>query len=588
LSSYLIVDVGDLKTRVALIEERGGRHILRGVDEAGTTVEPPALDVNLGIEKAVENLEASTRLKFTIPEEAADRFLCTSSSGGGLHMIVAGLVSIMSAESGKRAALGAGAHLIDVFSIDDGRQKFQRVERMRALRPDMFLLTGGTDGGAVKQVVDMAEAIGTAGIKPRFGGEYKLPVVFAGNVETRDEISETLGEERHALKMVDNVRPVIERENLGPAREGIYNAYMEHIIIHSPGYGDLSKRVDERIIPSQAAIGEILHAYALERRVSLLGVDIGSATTDIYSVHNGVFNRSLNADLGMRYGLGNIMKEAGAKKILRWLPEEIGEGDLRDTLWNMMLRHADQFTAQENLIRSAAAREAIRLGFESHRTIASRLKGTRIPRTISDIFDQALVDSFLSDMTAFRVIVGRGRMLSTTSHMQAAQILVDGVQPEGVTEIYLDKLGLLPHLGILSRVDMKAAYQVLNEEGLTSLGSCIAPRGTSKVGEEVVTITLDEPDGSKTVKTLNSGEYVTIPLEAGAEADVEIRPTKRYDVGLGRGKVLNARVIGGSVGLIVDARGRPMNVYPRDSGISEWHEVPVTKVGEPNMDDGGH
>jgi len=588
LSSYLIVDVDDLMTRVALIEERGGRYILRGVDEAGTTVEPPALDVNLGIEKAVENLEASTGLKLTIPEETADRFLCASSSGEGLHMIVAGLVSIMSAESGKRAALGAGAHLIDVFSIDDGRQKFQRVERMRALRPDMFLLTGGTDGGAVKQVVDMAEAIGTAGIRPRFGGEYKLPVIFAGNVDTRVAISETLSEKRHALKMVDNVRPVIDRENLGPAREGIYNAYMEHIIIHSPGYGDLSKRVDERIIPSQAAIGEILHAYALERGVSLLGVDIGSATTDIYSVHNGVFNRSLNADLGMSYGLGNIMKEAGADKLLRWLPEEIEEADLRDTLWNMMLRQADQYSAQENLIRSAAVREAIRLGIESHRTIASRLKGTRIPRTISDIFDQALVDSFLSDMTAFRVIVGRGRMLSTTSHVQAAQILVDGVQPEGVTEIHLDKLGLLPHLGILSRVDMKAAYQVLNEEGLTPLGTCIAPRGTSKDREEVVTITLDEPDGSKTVKTLNSGESVTIPLEAGAEADVEIQPTKRYDVGLGRGKVLNARVIGGSVGLIIDARGRPLKVFPRDSGISEWHEVLVTKVGEQNMDDGGH
>jgi len=135
---------------------------------------------------------------------------------------------------------------------------------------------------------------------------------------------------------------------------------------------------------------------------------------------------------------------------------------------------------------------------------------------------------------------------------------------------------------------MKAAYQVLNEEGLTPLGTCIAPRGTSKDREEVVTITLDEPDGSKTVKTLNSGESVTIPLEAGAEADVEIQPTKRYDVGLGRGKVLNARVIGGSVGLIIDARGRPLKVFPRDSGISEWHEVLVTKVGEQNMDDGGH
>ena len=187
-------------------------------------------------------------------------------------------------------------------------------------------------------------------------------------------------------------------------------------------------------------------------------------------------------------------------------------------------------------------------------------------------------------MTAFRVIVGKGRMFSTTSHVQAARILVDGIQTEGVTEIHLDKLGLLPHLGILSRVDKQAAYQVLEEEGLTPLGTCIAPRGASKEGEEVVTIVLDEPDGSKTVETLKSGELMTIPLEAGEEADIEIRPTKRFDIGEGRGKPFYTRVIRGSVGLIVDARERLMNEYPRDSGVSEWHDVPGTDHGKSMLD----
>ena len=569
--SFLIVDVDDLLTKAILIEGRDGHYMVKGMGEAMTTVEPPILDVTIGVKNAINNLEETLGLPLLhrggVAKEGretttgVDIFLCSSSSGGGLHMMVAGVIGMISAESAQRAALGAGAFLMDLFSIDDRRVKYEIVERMRSLRPDIFLLAGGTDGGAVKQVIEMSELIKTADVKPRFGAEYKLPIIYAGNVEIRKKVAEVLTEDQYALKMVENVRPAIDKENLGPAKEGIYDAFMEHVIVHSPGYQKLMERIDEPIIPTQAAIGEILYAYALEQGANLIGVDVGGATTDVYSVFDGVFNRSLNADFGMSYGVCNIMKEAGVDNIIRWIPVEMGENEVRNIIGNRMVHLADPHSPEELLVQHAVAREAIRLGMEHHKTIATRLKGISFRRTISDIFDQDVEDTYIKNMMKIDIIVGEGRVLSSAPRMeQAALILLDALQPEGITEVMLDKHGTMPHLGMLSKVDREAVLEILTRNCLSKFGTCIAPKGVAKEGEEVMRILMRRADGTEVEDRATFGELKTIPLEEGEHADVEILPARRFDVGNGRGRSLKTRIAGGAMGLIIDARGRPMVV----------------------------
>ncbi len=578
--SYLIVDVDDAFTRAILVESSDGRYVVKGMGEAGTTVEPPDLDVTVGVKNAISELEESTGLRlmprFGIVKERREAagdvnlYLCSSSSGGGLHMMVAGLIGMMSAESAQRAALGAGAFLLNLFSIDDGRQKYERVERMRSLRPDIFLLAGGTDGGNVKQVVEMSEVIRTADVKPRFGAEFKLPVIYAGNVEIRKEVAEVLAEDQYAIKMVDNVRPILEKENLGPAREGIYDAFMEHVIVHSPGYDKLIEWIDEAIIPTQAAIGEILYAYAKEQGANLIGIDVGGATTDVYSVFNGIFNRSLNADFGMSYGICNIMKEAGVENILRWIPVEIDENEVRNIIGNMMIHLAEPRSKEELLVQHAVAREAIRLGMVHHKTIATRLRGVHIIRTISDMFEQDVEKTLIKNMMKINMIVGKGRVLSSSPRMeQAALILIDSLQPEGITDVMLDKPGIMPHLGMLSKVKREAALDILTRDCLSKLGTCITPKGVAKEGEEVMRVLMRRSDGTEVKERATYGELKTLPLEVNEIAEVEILPTKRFDVGNGRGKSLKTSVTGGIMGLIIDARGRPMALSERE-GLGKW------------------
>jgi uncharacterized protein (TIGR01319 family) len=569
---YLIVDIGNTLTKAAFVEKTDGSYHIRGVDEASTTIDPPDLDVTVGVKNAVIKLGQGLGVRVWDAERPSKdhRFLCSSSTSGGLHMMVAGVISMISAESAQRAALGAGALLMDVFSKDDPRPEYEMVGMMMSLRPDMFLLAGGTDGGAVDQVLDMAELVKTADVRPRFGSEYKLPVVYAGNIEVRKDVTNTLSEDKYATRVVENVRPVIDKENLGPAREGIYDSYMEHVIIHSPGYNKLVDWVDRSIIPTQAAIGKLLYTYAMERGVNLVGLDIGGATTDVYSVFNGVFNRSLNADIGMTYGISNIMKQAGINNILRWIPAEMDERTVRNIVGNMMIHQPEYLTPEEALVQQAAVREAIKLGVDHHKGIARSLKGVLVKRTISDIFDQYMEATYL-DMMKTQVIIGCGRVLTHgRTGERSTMLLIDALEPEGITKIMIDRSSIIPHLGMLLEINQEAALEILSKECLHMLGTCVAPRGITKEGEEAMKIRMTMADGVMIHDEVSFGELKTLPLGVREVAEVVVTPTRRFDVGRGKGRSIEAVVTGGEKGLIIDARGRPLKIPKNKEVLEEW------------------
>ena len=153
-------------------------------------------------------------------DRGVDLYVSTSSAGGGLQMMVAGVVKSMSGESATRAALGAGAIVMDVIATNDGRLPYQKIQRIRQLRPDMILLSGGVDGGTTSHVAELAEIISAANPKARLGAGYELPVLYAGNKDARDLIKERL-EGKVALELTDNLRPTMEKENLMPARHKI-------------------------------------------------------------------------------------------------------------------------------------------------------------------------------------------------------------------------------------------------------------------------------------------------------------------------------------------------------------------------------
>ena len=568
--SFIVVDIGDTITRAVYVEKSQTGLGLRAVAETETTIEKPELDVTVGVSKAAEALGRQVGRKLWDrggPVEGV-RLLCSSSSGGGLYMMVAGVTSMISGESAKRAALGAGALLMDVFTKDDRRASYQMVGSMRMMKPDIFLLAGGTDGGAIVQVLDMADLLRVADVKPRFGSSFKLPVIYAGNVDIRDEVSKTLPETRYATTAVENVRPSIEQENLGPAREAIYDSYMEHVIVHSPGFDKLAKSVYRDIIPTEAAIGNAVYALAMERQANALAVDVGGSSTDVYSVYSGVFNRSLNADIGLTYGIANIMKQVGVQALSRWLPEDLKEREIRNIVANLMVLQPSRFSPKEAMVRAAAAREAMKLGIESHKEIASRLKGVGVQRTVGDIFTQLLESTYL-DMMKTKLIVARGEAFTSTTSADAVLMLLDALEPMGVTEILIDKGNLLPQIGMLQALAADSALRMLEENSLKPMGTCIAPRGTIRRGEQALRIRGKRRDGASIDQVVNQGDIGVVALGEGERAEVVVEPSGKLDIGMGRGKGFTGTVLGGMLGIVLDARGRPLKVSD-NRDIAKW------------------
>ena len=171
-----------------------------------------------------------------------DIYVSTSSAGGGLQMVVSGVVKEMTGESAERAALGAGAIVMETLAVNDGLMPHEKIERVRYLRPDMMLLAGGVDGGTVKHVLAITEIIGASNPKPRLGLSYKLPVNIC-NVDARDEVRRILGD-KVELDICENLRPSLEKENLDPPRQRIQAQFLDHVMSHAPGYPNLMKLTD--------------------------------------------------------------------------------------------------------------------------------------------------------------------------------------------------------------------------------------------------------------------------------------------------------------------------------------------------------
>ena len=577
LKSILATDCGSTTTKAILIEFVDGEYRLRFRGEAPTTVEAPFEDVTRGVLNAVMEVEELSSRKLLDGEkiitphknnEGVDIYVSTSSAGGGLQMMVAGVVKSMSGESAERAALGAGSIVMDVLASNDGRKPHEKITRIRQLRPDMILLSGGVDGGTTKHVVELAEILKAANPQPRLGSDYKLPVIYAGNKKASDEIINTLGDQTD-LTIVENIRPVLERENLNPSRDIIHDLFMEHVMQQAPGYNKLMSWTDAPIMPTPGAVGSLIEMIAEEEKISVVGVDIGGATTDIFSVFQNQFNRTVSANLGMSYSICNVLAEASLNNVLRWVPFDIDEKELTNRIGNKMIRPTTVPQSMEELkIEQAIAREALRLSFIQHKAFAVNLKGVQKERTISDAFEQSDSGLSLVDMMELDLLVGSGGVLSHAPRReQSARMLIDSFLPEGITQLAVDSIFMMPQLGVLANIDQenlaesarRAALEVFNKDCLIRLGTCVAPIGKANPGDIILSGSLVMSDGSEQQIKLHQGELLSIPAEY-EPIKAKLTPGKGMNVGAGKNEEINTTLYGGVVGLVFDGRGRPFNL----------------------------
>ena len=563
---FLLVDIGSTTTKAILCSAASEEGLaIIAMADAPTTVEAPYEDVAIGLNNAIVRLrEQVVKSEAQVPGlvpyidlDMVDGFLLTSSAGGGLQMLVIGLIKSMTGESAERAALGGGGVILDVMAQDDMLQPFERIERIRSLRPDMILLAGGVEGGAVLDVAVLAEMLFQAHPEGRFAADEKLPLIYAGNSELHPYFLEKATD--YALLLVENLRPVLDRENLTPTRKAIQQQFMEHVMAKAPGYEVLKAKTSASILPTPLAVSRSLQLLSTERAENILAVDIGGATTDVFSSVEGVLNRTVSANIGMSYSVMNTLKEAGIESIMRWMPKKASELEIRNWLQNKMLRPTTLPHSLLDLqLEQAIAREALRLAYEQHMRLTIELKGNKPSGDWKRSSESFFGNNELFAMKDIGLIIGSGGVIShAPSYLQSMLMLIDGFLPLGWTDILLDKDFTMPHFGALSQLDPEVALRFLLDHSLTPLGICLTPRNIGPVSGFIIHI---EPKKGASREVKVGGNSLSLISFEPEEfpAQISIKGSWRLDLGAGYWQGITKVIKAAEVGLIVDLRGRPL------------------------------
>ena len=253
-----------------------------------------------------------------------------SSAGGGLRLAVVGYERTVTAQAGHRVGLSAGAKVVHVAA---GELTTRDVAALRAVRPDIVLLVGGTDGGNSNVLLHNAARLAKGAIGGH--GAHAVPIVVAGNVEVRGEALSVLRTTERPTIAADNVLPQIGVIAPESARAAIREAFLRHVIggkglSRDSAFGEMVEAATpDVVLRGVEALAEVADG-------DVMVLDIGGATTDVYSciIPEGEdaslrkdvvaplwHARTVEGDLGMRWNSLGVLEAAASEHLLESVPD---------------------------------------------------------------------------------------------------------------------------------------------------------------------------------------------------------------------------------------------------------------------------
>lgn len=569
VDSLIAIDIGSVNTKAVLVARVEGTYRFIARAESATTLEVPWSDVAIGARHALEKLGAAAGRplldehgNLLTPERpdgsGVDACVVTSSAAQPLRVVLAGLAGEWSLDRLRRAALGTYVTLEDQIAMAGAGKRGgrsiadDRIQHIYDARPDVVCVAGGTDGGAQRPVLELVEA---ARVAARFlEGGNKPRILYAGNASLKAQVTQIVGGQAELI-VTDNVQPSLDVENIGSAQTELEVLYATHKMSAIPGFTSVTEWTRFPVLPSARAIGHVAQYLSADNPArGVLSVDVGGSTTTIAAGFNGQLYTTLRGDVGTSFGGARLLDEIGWQSVARWLDFEVTEGDLRAFVINKELRpNTIPQDVYELRIEQALAREAVRATLRLARggwpASAPRFSDTEIPM--------------------FEPIIGNGGALSRAPRPgQAALLLLDAIEPAGVTMLALDVYGLGVALGAAAMAQPLLSVQALEQGGLLSLATVVAPVGPQRVrfGEVVINVKLDYEGGGTIEDDVKAGSLSVLPLGPGQKAVMQLRPRPGIDIGRGLGRgIRSIEIQGSALGLIVDARGRPLSL-PADPG----------------------
>ena len=574
IGPILAADIGSVHTRVVLFDAVDGQYRLITRAQALSTAMPPVGDVSVGLRRALEQMTAQIGRHFVDDEgefligerrnAAANVFLATASGGQPMRVVMVGLMDDVSLASGQRALASTYAELVDTLSLADVRTTEEQLNAILRHDPDLIFIVGGTDGGATEP---MRELLQTVRLAVLLETGRKPAVLYAGNQALVPIVREMFTGEGISLYITENVRPSLDREEYDPVQMELGLIYGHYRSAGRGGFEEVQRMSKTGVLPTAQSYGNVIR-YLGELPGPGLGVmciDVGSSTVTVTASIRKALHVTIRPDLGMGHSAVTSVGAVGAKAIQRWLSFNATESEIMDYAWNKTLAPSTvPQTARDLEFEYAIAREVIRSA------VATSRAGWGVPTR-----DDPEV------LSGVQRIIGAGSILAEPINPGiGALLMLDALQPVGVTELKLDPYGAITALGSIAYVDPVATVQVLELGGLVDLCTAFSPRGRPGTGN-AMEVRIKFATGRTFETAIPAGTLRAIPLAAGQKAQVTVR--------MGRGLSLEGRkrvtlnVEGSAAGLIFDGRGRPLQL-PRDTErraalLPKWYAAVQSHVG---------
>ena len=570
--SLLAVDIGAATTRAVLFDVVEGQYRFVAAGHSPSTAEAPFKDVSEGVRNAITHLQTVTgRTMLDVdqsliaPSQAngsgVDSFVATLSAGPTLKAVIVGLLADVSLESARRLTETIYARIVDSIGLNDHRRSDELIDSMLRQRPDVVVVTGGTDGGASRTIQKMLEPIGLACyLMP---AEKRPALLYAGNQKMEAEVKTLLGSLTTSLHFSPNVRPSLETEDLDPAARELARLFINVRKKQLKGVDVIDTWSSGHILPTGYATGRMMRflSKVYGSAKGILSVDIGASATMISAGFKGKSTLGVYPQFGLGENLPGLLNYTTLEEILRWSPLDISVGVLRDYLYQKSLYPATiPATKEDQAISEAVARQALYLAIQTARRDFPSSAASLSPNLIP-LFEP--------------ILAGGGALSDAPTPGQSLLLLLDALQPVGVTTVILDQNNLLPLLGAAAGRNNLLPVQVLDSGAFMSMGTVVSPVVSATYGAQILRARLAYEDGTEARADLKFGTLELLPLPSGQAARLNLQPVGRADVGFGPGRGGTIPVSGGALGVVFDGRGRPLDLpsdpVRRRELIKKWH-----------------
>jgi hypothetical protein len=559
-NSILAVDVGAANTRAVMFDVVEGEYRFVASGTAPSTAEAPVKDVSEGVRNAITNLQTllgksllNDSRDLITPSQpdgsGVDGMVVTLSAGPTIKAVLVGLLKDVSLESARKLAESTYVRIVETVGLNDHRKAEQQIDSILRAQPDLVVIAGGTDGGASRSIKKLLEPIGLAGfLLP----QEKLPsVLFAGNEKIAEEVKTLIGSFSTALKVSPNVRPSLDTEDLEPAQGELARLVMNIRKRQIKGVDVLDLWSGGYLLPTAYAAGRMVRflakVYSADK--GILSVDLGASAAVISAGFKSKFTSNVYPQFGLGENLARLLNHTTLEDIMRWSPLDIPLDVLRDYLYQKALYPSTIAATKEDLVLSQiVARQALYLAMHSARHDFPR-DASRLKPGLTPLFDP--------------ILAGGGALSDASRPGQGLLLLLDSLQPVGISTVILDQNNLLPLLGAAAAQNSILPVQVIESGAFLSVGTIVVPVVSASYGTPILRATLTYENGAEARVDLKYGSLETLPLSSGEAGKLTIKCLRGADVGFGPGRGGTISVTGGALGVIFDGRGRPL-ILPSD------------------------